>query len=64
MSKKKKYISSDIKSKLISALLSVSMISSAFTGYDKFGIYRAWLGRRSRCVNACQCRNCRRLRLN
>ena len=32
MSKKKKYVSSDMKSKLISALLSVSMISSAFTG--------------------------------
>lgn len=32
MSKKKKYISLNIKSKLISALLSVSMISSAFTG--------------------------------
>ena len=37
MSKKKKYISSDIKSKLISALLSVSMISSAFTGLGSAG---------------------------
>ena len=36
----------------------------AVSVYDKFGIYRAGLGRRSRCVNACQCRNCRRLRLN